>query len=123
MPKDVEIFVDLHADLVVYINQLLREKNLSQKELADKLGKQPSEISKWLSSEHNFTLRSLAKLSAELGEPLLKVPKRKKQSLFIYTSNRSVRTFTVSKKTEVTKVTEVTPWQPTNEFNLLSNVG
>jgi ribosome-binding protein aMBF1 (putative translation factor) len=75
-PRDVEIFVDLYADLVVRINELLRERNLSRKELALRLDKQPSEISKWLSGEHNFTLRSLAKLSAELGEPLIVVPRR-----------------------------------------------
>ena len=67
-PEDVDLFVDWYADLVVRIHQLLKEKNLSQKELAEKMGKQPSEISKWLSGAHNFTLRSLAKLSAELGE-------------------------------------------------------
>ena len=76
-PEDVEIFVRLYADLVVRINQLLLENNISKKQLADKLDKKPSEISKWLSGEHNFTLRSLAKLSAELGEPLLEVPKKK----------------------------------------------
>ena len=74
-PEDVTIFVRLYADLVVRINQLLREKGISKKELAEKMDKNPSEISKWLGGEHNFTLRSLAKLSAELGEPLLEVPK------------------------------------------------
>lgn len=82
-PKDVEIFVDLHADLVVRINQLLREKGIARKKLAERLDKQPSEITKWLSGEHNFTLRSLAKLSAELGEPLLEVPKKNVQTDFI----------------------------------------
>ncbi len=75
-PKDIEIFVDLYADIVVRINQLLNEKQISRKELAQRLEKKPSEISKWLNGEHNFTLRSLAKLSAELGEPLLQVPVR-----------------------------------------------
>lgn len=82
-PKDIEIFIDLYADLVVRINQILRDNNISKKELAEKLDKSPSEISKWLNGEHNFTLRSLAKLSAELGEPLLEVPKRKPQIKFI----------------------------------------
>ena len=76
-PKDIEVFVDLYADLVVRINEILREKNITQKQLAENLDKRPSEISKWLNGEHNFTLRSLAKLSAELGEPLLVVPERK----------------------------------------------
>jgi len=82
-PKDVEIFVDWYADLVVRINQLLREYDLNKKELAEKLGKKPSDISKWLSRDHNFTLRSLAKLSAKLGEPLLEVPKKTSQTEYV----------------------------------------
>ncbi len=82
-PKDVEIFVDWYADLVVRINQLLRKNDLNKKELAEKLGKKPSEISKWLGGDHNFTLRSLAKLSAELGEPLLEVPKKASHKEFV----------------------------------------
>ena len=45
-PKDVDIFVDWYADLLVRINQLLRENNISKKELAEKLEKSPS--GKWL---------------------------------------------------------------------------
>ncbi|NLH62523.1 MAG: helix-turn-helix transcriptional regulator [Ignavibacteriales bacterium] len=122
-PKDVEIFVDWYADLVVRINQLLREKNLSKKELAERMDKRPSEISKWLSGEHNFTLRSLAKLSAELGEPLLEVPNRKPNTPFIRGYSRSVHTFVVYKKIEPSKPSKVIEWQQANELNLLSNVG
>lgn len=75
-PKDVAVFVRLYADLIVRIDQLLKDKGMSQKDLAEKLGKQPSEISKWLGGDHNFTLRSIAKLQAELGEELISVPKQ-----------------------------------------------
>jgi transcriptional regulator with XRE-family HTH domain len=76
MPEDVKIFVDKYADIVVRINQLLKEKGYSQKDLAEKLDKRPSEISKWLNGDHNFTLRSIAKLEAELGETILYVPRQ-----------------------------------------------
>ncbi|MBC7412695.1 MAG: helix-turn-helix transcriptional regulator [Bacteroidia bacterium] len=76
-PKDVAIFVDKYTSLVLRINELLKEKGYSQKTLADKLDKKPSEIHKWLNGEHNFTLRSIAKLEAELDEILLDVPVRK----------------------------------------------
>lgn len=76
-PEDVKIFVRLYADITVRINQILREKGISQKDLAEAMGKKQSEISKWLSGEHNFTLRSLAKLQAELGEDLITVPAKK----------------------------------------------
>lgn len=122
-PKDLEIFVDWYADLVVRINQILRENNISKKELAEKMDKKPSEISKWLNGEHNFTLRSLAKLSAELGEPLLEVPKRKPHATFISGYSRSVHTFVVYKKLEPAKQSKVIEWQQANKLTPLSNVG
>lgn len=76
MPEDVKIFVDKYADIVVRINQLLKEKGYTQKDLAEKLDKKPSEISKWLNGDHNFTLRSIAKIEAELGETILYVPRQ-----------------------------------------------
>jgi transcriptional regulator with XRE-family HTH domain len=76
-PKDVHVFVRLYGDIVMRIHELLQEKGLNQKGLAEKMDKKPSEISKWLSGEHNFTLRSLAKLEAEIGEPIINVPQRR----------------------------------------------
>lgn len=125
IPKDVEIFVDWYADLVVRINQLLRDNDFTKKELAEKLEKKPSEISKWLSGEHNFTLRSLAKLSAELGEPLLEVPKKKAQTEFVEDGFICrVHTFVSYKKID-TK-TSGKKWQIAEEpepYNNLSNAG
>ena len=76
-PDEVKIFVDKYTDLVIRINQILHEKGYTQKSLAGKMNKNPSEIHKWLNGNHNFTLRSIAKLEAELGETLLEVPRRK----------------------------------------------
>jgi transcriptional regulator with XRE-family HTH domain len=70
------IFVRKYADMVVHINSILRHKNWTQKHLSEKLGKKPSEINKWLKGEHNFTLRSISKLEAELGEEILIVPQK-----------------------------------------------
>lgn len=81
-PEEVKIFVRLHTDIVVRVNQLLKEKGYTQKQLAEKLDKTPSEINKWLSNEHNFTLKSIAKLQAELGSPILYVPVTKTVSSF-----------------------------------------
>ena len=124
-PEDVEIFVRLYADLVVRINQLLLENNISKKQLADKLDKKPSEISKWLSGEHNFTLRSLAKLSAELGEPLLEVPKKKVQTEFVEDGFICrVRTFVSYTKLDTKTSGKV--WQfaeETEPYNEFSNAG
>ena len=76
-PEEVKIFAKLYGNLVVRINSILKEKGYTQKYLAEKLDKNPSEINRWLNGEHNFTLRSIAKLEAELGETLLEVPQIK----------------------------------------------
>ena len=75
-PEEVRIFVRKYGDLVVRIHQLLKDRGITQKELAARMEKSPSEISKWLSGNHNLTLRSIARLEAELGADLIYVPKR-----------------------------------------------
>ncbi len=70
-PDEVRIFVRQYTDIVVRINQLMQAKGYTQKHLAERLNKKPSEINKWLKGNHNLTLKTLAKLEAELGEPII----------------------------------------------------
>jgi transcriptional regulator with XRE-family HTH domain len=113
-PQEVEIFVRLYTDIVARVNKLLEEKGYTQKLLAEKLGKQPSEIHKWLSGNHNLTLKSIAKLEAELGEPLLIVP-----------ATKPVVTFSLKTKSSLQSADSSTTnqWQVINNLNLLENVG
>jgi transcriptional regulator with XRE-family HTH domain len=121
-PKEVEIFVRLYADLVLRINKILREKGYTQKSLAEKLEKRPSEIHKWLSGDHNFTLRSIAKLEAELGEILLEVPVRKPITEFQSHYKKTTYTFTVYRN--LTPRTEkAEDWKYSTTHTELSNVG
>ena len=55
------------------LDALMREKGLSKKQLADAIGKRPSEITRWLSGEHNFTISTLAMLSTFFGQPIITV--------------------------------------------------
>jgi transcriptional regulator with XRE-family HTH domain len=121
-PKDVEIFVDKYADLVLRINQILREKGFTQKSLAEKLEKRPSEIHKWLCGNHNFTLRSIAKLEAELGEILLEVPARKPVTEFHSHYEKITYTFTVYKNLTPRKE-KVEDWKYATIHTELNNVG
>ena len=52
---------------------LMKEKGLSKKQFADAIGKRPSEITRWLSGEHNFTISTLAMLSTFFGQPIISV--------------------------------------------------
>ena len=73
-PEEVRIFVRQYTDIVLRINQILQAKGYTQKDLAGKMNKNPSEINKWLRGNHNLTLKTLAKLEAELGEPIITIP-------------------------------------------------
>ncbi|MDE6279179.1 MAG: helix-turn-helix transcriptional regulator [Paramuribaculum sp.] len=55
------------------LDALMREKGLSKKQLADAIGKRPSEITRWLSGEHNFTISTIAMLSTFFGKPIIMV--------------------------------------------------
>lgn len=70
-PEEVRIFVKQYTDIVVRINKILEAKGYTQKDLALKMKKQPSEINKWLRGNHNLTLKTIAKLEAELGAPII----------------------------------------------------
>ena len=48
----------------------LEASGMSRKEFATKMGRQPSEVTKWLSGKHNFTSDLLAEISAVLSCPI-----------------------------------------------------
>lgn len=55
------------------LDSLMKEKGLSKKQFADAIGKRPSEITRWLSGEHNFTISTLAMLSSFFGRAIITV--------------------------------------------------
>ena len=70
---DVKMELDMSFALADKIDAILKEKNISQKQLAKKMGKTEAEVSRWLGGTHNFTLRTIAKISAALGVTLLTI--------------------------------------------------
>ena len=57
--------VDLSVQIANRVYELLETKNMSQKELAKRLGKRETAASRWLSGTHNLTLATIAKLSVD----------------------------------------------------------
>lgn len=80
VPKEIDIEVNLSFDISSRIDTLLSERNMSQKEFAEMIGKRESEVSKWLKGTHNFTLRTLAKISAVLDAPIIQVVSKQKDT-------------------------------------------
>ena len=65
--------VDLTLLIVDRIHSILEEKGLKQKDLANMLGKNESEISKWMRGTHNFTIDTISSIENVLGIPILQV--------------------------------------------------
>jgi transcriptional regulator with XRE-family HTH domain len=67
LPKWKRIQNRMMMSIAAQIADLIDEKFNSRREFADSLGKKESEVSKWLSGNHNFTLKSLSKIEEKLG--------------------------------------------------------
>ncbi len=73
IPEAVKNEVDLSFQISDRIDELMRQRGLTKKQFADALGRRPSEITKWLSGQHNFTIATLGMLSAFFGQPIVTV--------------------------------------------------
>lgn len=72
-----------HTEKKMLLAQTIAERmkacGLRKKDLAEKLGKRPSEITKWLSGDHNFTLSTLFELEEALDMQLINLDGEKKE--------------------------------------------
>jgi len=70
---DVKKETEWSAQIVDRIDSLLKEKGLTHRELAARIGCNETQIVRWTRGFPNYTLSTLAKLSIALGEDLIKV--------------------------------------------------
>ena len=74
IPEQTKRSARISIGIASQINSILKRKNISQRELASRLNKKESEISKWLSGNHNFTIKTLAGIETILGEEIISIP-------------------------------------------------
>ena len=72
-PAELKTQLRFSDSIAEKIDDILKERGMSQCELARNTGKTEAEVSRWLGGTHNFTLRTLAKISLVLGEDLIRV--------------------------------------------------
>lgn len=72
-PAELKTQLRFSDSIAEKLDNLLKERGMSQRELARNTGKTEAEVSRWLGGTHNFTLRTLAKISTALGEDLITV--------------------------------------------------
>ncbi len=73
VPAEIKKEIDLSFAISNKIDSLMQERGLSKEQFADQLGKRPSEITRWLSGQHNFTVSTLAMLSTFFGKSIISV--------------------------------------------------
>jgi transcriptional regulator with XRE-family HTH domain len=73
IPDEQKAEFELSFGIAERMDAILKEKNISQRELARRLGKRESEVSRWLTGRHNFTTSTIAKIEASLGSPLVQI--------------------------------------------------
>ncbi|RKR14845.1 helix-turn-helix protein [Maribacter vaceletii] len=79
---EIDIMVKHNLAISTKITRILKEKGIGKTAFAKKMGKSPSEVSKWLSGSHNFTIKTIAKLEYALGEKLIHIEKEYKYVKF-----------------------------------------
>ena len=73
IPQEQRASFELSYNVAGRLDAVLKEQGVTQHELARRLGKRDSEVSKWLTGRHNFTLSTIAYIEAALGEKLISV--------------------------------------------------
>ena len=71
LTPEIQKQVDMQVMIANRIYDLLEQKGMSQKDLAVRLGKTETEISRWLSGTHNLTKATLAKIAVALDDDLI----------------------------------------------------
>jgi DNA-binding Xre family transcriptional regulator len=72
-PEDLKTQLRFSDSIAEKLIGMLKTKGLSQRDLARITGKTEAEVSRWLGGTHNFTLRTLAKISNVMGEDLIHI--------------------------------------------------
>ena len=73
IPEEQKAEFELSFGIAERIIEILKKNNLTQKDLARNLHKRESEISKWLTGRHNFTMQTIAKVETALGCKLINI--------------------------------------------------
>lgn len=69
---------DKKMRIACMIDDAMKVKGFGKKQFADKVGRKPSEITKWLSGTQNFTVETLTDIERVLNIRILNLPNKSK---------------------------------------------
>lgn len=91
IPPYKKRMIRMSIDIGAQIFEYMKSDGINQRELADKLGKRESEISKWLSGSHNFTIETISKIEEVFGKKIVLVPMFAEDDLIMKTDSKSAK--------------------------------
>jgi len=71
IPSFTKKYVERQGEFAVKVNELLESTGMTQRELADKLGKKESYVSRILAGWSNPTLKTIVEFEVALGEDII----------------------------------------------------
>lgn len=73
VPDNIERQVNLSMSVSDRIAFILKERGMTQKDFARKMGRTEAEVSRWLGGTHNFTFSTIAKISSFFNEDIIQI--------------------------------------------------
>lgn len=105
--KDNGEWLAISERLALKIRRILREKGLSQYELAEKMYVSPAQITKILSGKENLGIKTISKIERALGVNLIEIPMpegRESIELSVQTSIRTQQPLKYRRKVTFTSI-------------------
>jgi len=73
IPKEIENYTAHSAEIGIMINNYIRSvKGMNKKSFAELVGKTASDVTRWVSGNHNFTILTLSLIEAHTGMSIIK---------------------------------------------------
>ena len=73
IPEEQKAEFEISFEIAERISEVLKSNNLTQKDFARRLHKRESEVSKWMTGRHNFTMQTIAKIETALGCKIINI--------------------------------------------------
>ena len=75
IPQEQRAEFDLSYGIAERLDAILKKKGITQHELACRLGKRDSEVSKWLTGRHNFTTSTIVRIEQAIADKFIQISK------------------------------------------------
>ena len=66
----------LTESIACRIDEVMKEKGINKKQLAELTHRRPSDVTRWLGGGHNFTCRTIALIQHALGTSIIEITRK-----------------------------------------------